>query len=65
VRLIRAAVAMTFLSAICIGFSFQISFRSYLKEQRLRQLEQGGHQSLPLPVLSMKSPVDEEDTVRL
>jgi hypothetical protein len=56
---------MTFLSAICIGFSFQISFRSYLKEQRLRQLEQGGHQSLPLPVLSMKSPVDEEDTVRL
>lgn len=54
---------MTFLTALCVGFSFQVSLRSYLKEQKLKEEFQGAG-DLPLP-LTAKSPVDQEDTVRL
>ena len=63
VRLIRAATAMTFMATLCIGFSFQISLRSYLKEQKQKHKEM--EQSLPFSVpTAMKPPVDAEETVR-
>lgn len=61
VRKIRAAIAMSFLATVCLGFTFQVSLRSFFMEKRRRQL-QTGEKGQPVP---SKSPVDDEETVRL
>jgi hypothetical protein len=68
VRLIRASTAMAFLTALCVGFSFQVSLRSFLKEQKQRDDAKATSGDFPLPSspsVVMRSPVDQEDTVRL